>query len=295
MTFWVEPKVKNAAKFVCDLCDFKCSKPSNYNSHLATLKHLTNDGQILPSAHPLEKPHKCLCGKAYVHRQGLYSHKKKCNFTLEVEESDDAAPTDMVTMLSHLMQQNNELQKQLMEMCKINNTVINNTSHTNSHNKTFNLQVFLNEDCKDAINLTEFVDSFQLQLSDLESVGELGYVAGMSQIIMRKLNELDVYRRPIHCSDTKRETLHIKDNDKWECDTHDKSKFKRAIKRISKKNSDLLLDWKDAHPDAQNPTNRYNDQYLHLIINSMGGSADIDESENKIIRNIAKHVTITKW
>jgi len=210
-------------------------------------------------------------------------------------EDDDDQPRGMSAMFSQLMQQNNELQKQLMEMCKINNTVINNTSHTNSHNKTFNLQVFLNEDCKDAMNLTEFVDSFQLQLSDLESVGELGYVAGMSQIIMRKLNEMDVYKRPIHCSDTKRETLHIKDNDKWECDTRDKSKFKRAIKRISKKNSDLLLDWKDAHPGSHIASNRYNDQYLNLIKQSMGGLEDIDESENKIIRNIAKHVAINKW
>ena len=140
--------------------------------------------------------------------------------------------------------------------------IINNTTtNTNSHNKTFNLNVFLNEDCKDAMNLTDFVDSFQLQLSDLESVGDLGYVAGMSKIIVDKLNALDIYKRPIHCTDLKREILHIKDGNKWEKDTGNR-RLRHAIKRISKKNSDLLLDWKELHPDVQKPTNRFNDQYL---------------------------------
>ena len=158
--------VKNAVKYSCNLCDFGCSKLSNYKAHLSTLKHQTNDGTIMPPrghARNSARHHKCVCGKAYVYRQGLYNHRKKCHIKeIESDDEDDddstSQPTGMSFMFSQLMQQNNELQKQLMEMCKINNTVINNTSHTNSHNKTFNLQVFLNEDCKDAMNLTEFVN-----------------------------------------------------------------------------------------------------------------------------------------
>ena len=165
----------------------------------------------------------------------------------------------------------------------------------NSHNKTFNLNVFLNEDCKDAMNLMDFVDSFDLKLSDLESVGDLGYVEGLSQIIIKKLNEMDIHKRPIHCSDAKRETLHIKEHNKWERETANYDKLRRAIKRISKKNSDLLLDWKDAHPNSQFSDNRHNDKYLHMIIESMGGSTetDIRVRENKIIKKIAKQVLIT--
>ena len=165
--------------------------------------------------------------------------------------------------------------------------VLNN----NSHNKTFNLQVFLNEDCKDAMNLTDFVHSITLQLSDLESVGHLGYVEGLSNIIIRKLNELDICKRPIHCTDAKRDTVHIKENDRWERD-HGHIKLSQAIKRISKKNSDLLLDWKDSHPGAQHADNRFNDQFLHIIQQSMGGSADIAVSEHKIIKKITKQITI---
>jgi hypothetical protein len=200
---------------------------------------------------------------------------------------------DVVRQNIEVIRQNSELHKLIIDGKLMNQQTTTYNTTTNSHNKTFNLNVFLNEDCKDAMNLTDFVDSFQMQLSDLEQVGELGYVAGISKIIMAKLNALDVYKRPIHCTDVKRDTLHIKDGDKWEKDKGNK-KLRQAIKRISKKNSDLLLDWKDKHPGSQNPENRYNNQYLRLIIQSIGGSDDIADSETKIIKNIAKQVVIEK-
>ena len=231
-----------------------------------------------------------ICNKEYKSRNGLWKHNN----------TSCSTPPDMTTLLLDVVRQNIEVIRQNSELHKLiidgklmnQQTTTYNTT-TNSHNKTFNLNVFLNEDCKDAMNLTDFVDSFQMQLSDLEQVGELGYVAGISKIIMAKLNALDVYKRPIHCTDVKRDTLHIKDGDKWEKDKGNK-KLRQAIKRISKKNSDLLLDWKDKHPGSQNPENRYNNQYLRLIIQSIGGSDDIADSETKIIKNIAKQVVIEK-
>jgi hypothetical protein len=293
----------NKPKFVCQLCDFKSSKSSDWVRHVATLKHQNGD-KITPR-------YSCDCGKAYKYRQGLHRHSIHCSassvvngnlFTASVARGDlsdtslQPQSQDQVQELTHLVvelvRSNGELQKQMAELLlkgslNPSSVVLNN----NSHNKTFNLQVFLNEDCKDAMNLTEFVDSITLQLSDLETVGHLGYVEGLSSIIIRKLNELDIYKRPIHCTDAKRDVVHIKDNDKWQRD-QGHLKLCQAIKRISKKNSDLLLDWKDSHPGAQYADNRFNDQFLQLIQQSMGGTADIAVSEHKIIKRITKQIVI---
>jgi hypothetical protein len=214
MTDILEPK--NARFFYCKNCDFKCSKKSNYDKHILTLKH-TNTYKILPfteikNAENAEKSNafECECGRIYKHRQSLYTHKKKCSNKANIYESSQLILT--------LLQQNNKLQNQIIEMCKDKTiTNINNTGvQINSNNKTFNLNVFLNETCKDAMNITDFVDSLKLQLSDLENVGKLGYVEGISNIIVKSLNELDIHKRPVHCSDSKREVMYIKDENKWE-------------------------------------------------------------------------------
>jgi len=249
------------------------------------------------------KLYTCECGANYKYRGSLWNHKKKCNVKFEAELGSSfplveplieqpATATSMEDLITTLLYENKEIKKMLSQCLSQGVGIINNTT-TNSHNKTFNLNVFLNEDCKDAMHLTDFVDSFQLQFSDLESVGDLGYVAGMSKIIVDKLNALDIYKRPIHCTDVKREILHIKDGNKWEKD-RDNRRLRQAIKRISKKNSDLLLDWKDQHPDVHRSTSQSNDQYLNLILQSCGGSGDINISEDKIIRNIAKQVMVEK-
>jgi hypothetical protein len=189
-----------------------------------------------------------------------------------------------------ILDQNNKL----FEICK-NGTSNTNISHVNSHNKTFNLNVFLNETCKDAMNIMDFVDSIKLQLSDLEKVGKNGYVEGISDIITSNLKALDVTQRPIHCTDKKREVLYIKDENKWEKEDDEKKKLRKAIKRVASKNQRLLPKFKEAHPDCIKAASRFSDQYNKMIIESMGGSGDNDlEKEDKIIRKIAKEVIVDK-
>jgi hypothetical protein len=193
------------------------------------------------------------------------------------------------------MKENFEMKNAMMDVIK-NGTVqnSNNTTNTNSHNKSFNLQFFLNETCKDAMNITEFVDSIQLQLSDLERVGEIGYVEGISNIIVKNLKQLDVDKRPVHCTDKKRETMYVKDSDKWEKD-EENSKIRKAIKKVASKNQRLIPRFKEEHPDCIKYHSKYSDQYNKLIVESMGGSGDNDfEKEEKIIKNISKNVIVDK-
>jgi len=186
-----------------------------------------------------------------------------------------------------------------MMMKVLENGVINNSNGNNntnhSHNKTFNLQFFLNETCKDAMNIMDFVDSIKLQLSDLENVGKVGYVEGISNIIVKNLNDLDVTERPIHCTDKKRETLYIKDEDKWEKEDEEKKKIKTVIKKVANKNIRLIQQFKEVHPDCGKSTSKYSDQYDKIIVEAMGGSGNNDsEKEEKIIQKISKNVTIDK-
>jgi hypothetical protein len=179
-------------------------------------------------------------------------------------------------------------------MMKVLENGTHNTTHTNSHNKSFNLQFFLNETCKDAMNITDFVDSLKLQLSDLERVGELGYIEGISSIIVRNLKEMDVTQRPVHCMDKKRETIYIKDKDKWEKD-EDKIKMHKLVKKVADKNARLLPKFKEKYPDYNKASSRTSDQYNKIIIESMGGHGDNDfEKEEKIIKKVSKEVVVEK-
>jgi hypothetical protein len=182
-----------------------------------------------------------------------------------------------------------------MTMCKERtNTSINN-GNINSNNKTFNLNVFLNEECKDAMNIMDFVDSLQIQLADLEKVGKLGFVEGITNLIVKNLQALDVHKRPVHCSDTKRETLYVKDENKWEKENQENKRLKRAIKHIAHKNSKMLPEFKAKYPDCVFSDSHKSDEYNTLVIESMGGLGNDDEdNENKIIKKLAKEVIITK-
>ena len=185
-----------------------------------------------------------------------------------------------------LLKQNCELQTQMMEVIK---TGTHNT--TNSHNKTFNLQLFLNETCKDAMNIMDFVDSIKLTLTDLEKVGKIGYVDGISNIISSNLKALDVTQRPIHCTDNKREVLYVKDENKWEKEVEDKTKLRKVIKSIASKNSKLLPKFKEVHPDCLKSESKYSDQYNKILVESFSGDC---EKENKIIKNISKGIVVEK-
>jgi hypothetical protein len=288
-------------KYVCDTCDYTTCNKKDYNKHLLTDKHKKQHTSTDFNKKSQEIPNHsvCECGKIYKDRSGLWRHKQKCNIEnkIEYDEEPETKPigNDIIMLL---IKENSELKSMMMEVLKngthntTNNT--NNTNMTNSHNKAFNLNFFLNETCKDAMNIMDFVDSIKLQLSDLEKVGELGYVEGISNIIVKNLNELDVTLRPVHCTDKKRETMYIKDEDKWEKDESN-SKIKKAIKRVASKNQRLLPKFKEAHPDCGTYHSKYSDQYNKIIIESVGGSGDNDaEKEEKIIRNITRATTIEK-
>ena len=203
----------------CKSCDYKCYKKYNWDAHLITSKHSkTTNSNILATENGKNGKNEvnyCCenCGKEYNDRSGLWRHKKKCNFGKKTESTTQKNETSDKEIMVALIKDNSEIKNMIMEVIK-NGTHNTNTTHTNSHNKAFNLNFFLNETCKDAMNIMDFVDSIKLQLSDLERVGELGYVEGISNIIVKNLKELDVTKRPVHCTDKKRETMYIKDDDK---------------------------------------------------------------------------------
>ena len=285
---------KNAEKFYCEKCDFTCSKRSNWNSHKLTLKHTNTDkiltNMVTKNAKNAENmtPFICSCGKNYKHRQSLFNHKKKCNQAVD----EDYTNLSEKELIMTLLQQNNQLQNQIIELCKEKSiTNINN----NSHNKTFNLNMFLNETCKDAMNINDFVDSLQLQLSDLEKVGEVGYIEGISNIIIKSLNAMDVTLRPVHCTDKKRETMYIKDEDKWEKEDLNKVKMHKMVRKVANKNIHLIQNFKEKYPDCIKSSSRHSDKYNKIIVESMGGTGDNEyEKEEKIIKKIAKEVLINK-
>jgi hypothetical protein len=300
---------KVANKFCCEICDYNTSRKSSYDKHLLTAKHseLTNVNKKLQKS--CEKVANCqnfeceTCNKEYKSRVGLWKHKSKCDLNnkkekeIEIENQKlkpDIAPELLIKLVTELIKGQSGLQESMLEVIKNGTHNNNNNNTTNSHNKSFNLNFFLNETCKDAMNIMDFVDSIKLQLSDLEKVGEVGYVNGISNIIVKNLNELDVSKRPVHCTDKKRETLYVKDENKWEKDD-EKKKLRKAIKRVATKNQRLLLKFKEEHPDCGYSASKYSDQYNKIIVESMGGSGDNDlEKEEKIIRNITKQVVIDK-
>jgi hypothetical protein len=243
------------------------------------------------------------CNKEYKSRVGLWKHKKICNINVisDIDKKDDSFDKEQLILM--LIKQNSELIKETSEFKNIMMEVIkngthnnnNNTTNTNSHNKTFNLQFFLNETCKDAMNIMDFVDSIKIQLSDLEKVGKIGYIEGISNIIVKNLNLLDESKRPVHCTDSKREVMYVKDEDKWEKENENKQKLRKAIKHVAHKNSKMLNEFRVKNPDCLKSTSKVSDKYNKLVFEALGGKGDNDlEKEDKIIKNIAKEVTIDK-
>jgi hypothetical protein len=293
-------KTPKKPQYFCEKCEFSTSNKKDFNRHTLTSKHQceTNLKQNNPELPQKTPKFKCNCNYTCNSRTSLWRHKQTCHYTSEdnnnsIEKDEEPSDKQLIMML---IKENSELKNMVLDVCQkiqpITNTV--NSHNVNSNNKTFNLNVFLNETCKDAMNITDFVDSLKLQLSDLENVGEIGYVNGISNIIVKNLNLLEENKRPIHCADKKREVLYIKDEDKWEKD-EEKKKIRKIIKKVACKNQRLLPEFKKEHPDCGKYHSKYSDQYNKLVVESMGGSGDNDlEKEDKIIRNIAKEVTIDK-
>ncbi len=276
---------KNAIEYICNICDFYSCNKSDYSRHLQTKKHISNNSATFSNINiAKEKKYKCdNCQKEYINRTGLWRHNKKC-IPIEVKNDKD-------DLIIQLLQQNQELHKSLIEISKEKSI----TNITNK-NKTFNLNLFLNETCKDALNLTDFMNTIQLQLNDLENTAKEGYVSGISNIIIKELKNLDVHKRPIHCSDLKRETLYIKDNNAWEKENEEKLKIKQAIKEISNKNIKQIPLWLQNHPNFSKYNHPDNDEYLALISASMSGTTKEEQEDNinKIIKNLSKEVVIEK-
>jgi hypothetical protein len=237
------------------------------------------------------------CEKKYNDRTGLWRHKNKGNCIANqnntiIEKSDDKNEK----LIEYLMKENKEIKDMILEIVKNgitnNNTTNNNntnTTHTNSHNKAFNLNFFLNETCKNAMNITDFVDSIKLQLTDLMEFGELGYVDGISKIIVKNLNSLDETIRPVHCTDKKRETMYVKDEGQWIKEDENKTRLKKAIMRVSNKNIKLLPQFREKYPEYNNSSSKISDKYDKLVIEVMQTD---DDKKEKIIKNISKATTI---
>ena len=267
---------KNAKKYNCKRCDFKCYKRCDYDRHLGTAKHKRIHLDTIFTQKNAEKMYVCdKCDKQYKFNSGLWKHKQKCN-NIKKNEND----TNFHSMFMAIMEKNNELQTTLLEVLpKIGDT-------TNSHNtNNFNINVFLNEQCKDAINIMDFVNSLQLKLKDLECMGKLGFVEGTSKIFINGLKELELHKRPIHCSNINNETLYVKDNDTWEKENDNKDKMKKAIDGINKANMKQIPNW-----ILENPTYTEDEEYMKIISNVI--KMDIEEDKNKIINNIAKETLI---
>ena len=300
---------KNIQKFYCEVCDFRCVKKGDWSRHIDRKKHKDNI-MVQNDTEKHQKTSKniqnellfiCPCGNSYKYRTGLARHKKLCDFTINKPDSD----TDNEDNKKY----NNIIDKELIMMLikdhsetkalmmKVVENGITNHSHnnTNSHNKAFNLQFFLNETCKNAMNITDFVESITPQLEDLEDVCESGYIKGISNIIVKNLKALDVTERPVHCVDKKREVLYVKDEDKWEKEDEDKKKLRKAIKKVASKNYKLLPKYREKYPGCQFSESKHADHYNKLVIEVMGGQGDNEEEkENKIIRNISKVITVDK-
>jgi hypothetical protein len=301
---------KTPTFFNCDSCDFKCCKPSDWSRHILRPKHLNNQKgytiSINDTNKTLKTPHYvCVCGKSYHHNSGIWRHKKICS-----GPSDKSSYTDKNTQLTpdlvmKLIEQNKELQQTVIEQ---NKTIVElaqkagsyNTTNTNcnnnNNNKTFNLQVFLNETCKDAINMSDFINQIQISLSELEDTGKLGYAEGISKVFIKNLNDINDQERPLHCNDLKREIIYIKENNQWTKDDENKSCLMKAIKEVANKNIKKISEWQKAHPNYSDPDSKENDKYMRIVLNSMSGSTDEESEKNyeKIARNITKKVVIDK-
>jgi hypothetical protein len=298
-----DKECESSDRFCCSLCNYTTNKKFNFDKHIITRKH---ERSIKDQENLARKDkHICkTCSKEYKDYSGLWRHKKKCPLPAAPaapnHNAEDMLTKDHIIMM--LIKQNSELIKETTEVKSMIMEVLKNaTAHqtinnnTNCHNKSFNLNLFLNEKCKDAMNIMDFVDSIKLQLSDLENVGKAGFVNGISNIIVKNLKALDETQRPVHCTDKKREVIYVKDEDKWEKEDAEYKKVRKAIKTIAKKNSKLLFEFKEKHPDCVDGDSQHSETYSKLVVEAYGGANKEDaENETKIIKNISKEVLIPK-
>lgn len=314
---------KSSGVFRCDFCDYNTSKKYNLTKHLSSIKHLCHEkvAKVAPDVNEsiyAVRTYVCgKCNKHYRSRNGLWTHSKTCNHSNNYIHTNNGNghngnnghnPTDtniayltsmvieVVKNNAELQKQNAELQNKMIDIYKntnqhITTTTGNNNNHHNAHNKTFNINFFLNEQCKDAMNMSDFVKNINVSLADLENVGKVGYVEGISTIIIDNLRNTELCKRPIHCSDLKRETLYVKDEDKWERSTIDNSRLKNAVRVVEQKNIGLMSSWADHHPQCENSGTRENNAYMKLSDVVLDGE---ESNIQKVIKRVAKEVKLDK-
>ena len=316
---------KNEEKYLCIKCDFKCRWKSDWSRHLGTSKHLmeTNGNNLETDKN--EKPlmitdqqklsNKCIkCDKYYKTRSGLWKHEKICSIKQMPADNSGLTPGIVIDLLKQsnefknlIMEQTGTIQKQSDALLKSNEVMLEmskkiSAGTTNSNNRItnnitnhFNLNLFLNDTCKDAINISDFIENIQIQMKELENVGTNGYVSGITDIILSRLKELDVSKRPVHCTDLKREILYVRDENEWNKDSEEKSKIKNMITKIADKNYRKIPEWRREHPACQEPEHQQYDFCINLMRNSLGDLGDEQiKLDNKIVKNIAKQVLVDK-
>lgn len=294
--------------YLCTDCNYRTERKQHFNRHLETVKHVT----IVRRNRTNQNKNVCLCGRSYTYKSGLCKHKKTCdyedndffenNYEYEILNDDqdnncEGKSDDNNQMILTLIRQNEEFKQMLVEQNKKIMEMVQERGGTNtSTTNHFNLQVFLNVTCKDAMNMSDFLNSLQLQITDLEETGRLGYVDGISKIFINKLNELNIHDRPMYCSNLRREVIYIKDNNVWEKETPDRKKLKCVIKTITHNNMKQILVWQKNNPGWDDPMSKINDKYLQIVSNNMSGISEEEEQRNydKIISKVAQKIIIPK-
>ncbi len=310
---------KNADFFTCEKCDFVCSKKSDFERHLLTRKHKNDDKKAQKSA----EKNVCICGKSFKYRQGLFVHRKTCmdyinndskygnNIEIKIDSDETSKKIEDVVccdnkviitkeMFMELINDNKEMikvikgqQEQINSIIpKIGNITNNTTNNNTTMNNNFNLNVFLNEKCKDALNISDFIDSLKITLEDLLFSKTNGISRGITDVLIKGLKELDIYKRPIHCTDIKRDTMYIKDEDKWyKDDNHDM--MKNTIVKIADMERTALQQWAIDNPDWME-TERKQLDYLTMVRSICEPIENYDNYEKKILKNIGKEILVDK-
>lgn len=285
-----ENSQKVAFKFACETCQYACSNKYDYTKHLDTRKHQTNmlDKETSQDiAYKFSCPD---CGNKYKYQSGLCKHKKQCKPVVNTPLPPTNETQSLCELVKELVKSNQELQKQVIELCK--QGTHNTTTTTNSNNKSFNLNFFLNEQCKNAINFKEFVENIEVSREDLANTGQLGFVSGISKILIDHLKELGIHERPIHCTDLKRDTVYIKDNNEWNKEADD-VKIRSAIQEVSRKSMGTLIDWKKNNPDYADVNSQFSNECVTMQRNSVAGY-DRDTFFPRVIKELNRAILVSK-
>ncbi len=301
---------KSSDKFFCETCNYTTCRKSQFNRHLMTAKHQILINPNMKSSPPVMQ-HVCNCGRIYKHLSSLCAHRKLCTYAENEHEFINTEPInkgnnensssimelikqnqDFKSLLIEQQKENQSLQKQLIEAVKDGSKTINNTTN---NNQKFNLNFFLNTTCKDAMNMSEFIENINIELQDIENIGKNGYVAGMTDMIISRIKDLDVTKRPLHCTDLKRETMYIKDNNEWSKDTPDNKRLRNMISIVSEHNCSKVPLWREKNPESKDWNNPKYDFCLDMMRNILGDMGDDQiKLDNKIIKNLSKHLLVDK-